>query len=347
VRFILWPLSVVYRLVVGIRNFMFDRGWLRSFQFDFPVILVGNINTGGTGKTPHVIAIASILQQHYRIALLSRGYKRKTRGYIVATPSSKVEDIGDEPRLMKSELPAAEVAVCENRLEGISQLLLEEPPPGVIIMDDGFQHRSVKPGFSVILTAYNNLYINDRLLPAGRLREPKGSVRRADVVIISKCSPEMPKREASELRTTLHLMPLQHLFFTCYKYGELKPLFNDQPVKDPAKQSGCVLVSALASNDYLLDHLKREYKKTEVISFRDHHFYTGKDLERILSEKGKTSLLVTTRKDAVKLNELKQNIMDLGLSFFILDVEVEFLFNGRKKFEEVVRRYVKDARSIV
>lgn len=326
---------------------MYDRGWLRSFKFDFPVILVGNINTGGTGKTPHVIAIARILQQHYRIALLSRGYKRKSRGYAVATPSSRVEDIGDEPRLMKSELPAAEVAVCENRLEGISQLLLEEPPPGVIIMDDGFQHRRVKPGFSVILTAYNNLYINDRLLPAGRLREPKGSVRRADVVIISKCNPAMPKREASELRTTLHLMPLQHLFFTCYKYGELKPLFDEQPVKDPAEQAGCVLVSALASNDYLLEHLKIVYKKTEVISFRDHHFYTRKDLERILNEKGNGSLLVTTRKDAVKLSELNQEIINMALSFFILDVEVEFLFNGRKKFEEVVRRYVKDARSIV
>lgn len=326
---------------------MYDKNWLRSFQFDFPVILVGNISTGGTGKTPHVLAIANRLQNLYRIAILSRGYKRSTKGYIVATKKSLATDIGDEPKLIKQKIPSAEVAVCENRLEGISQLLLEEPAPEVILMDDGFQHRKVRPGYSIVLTAHNRLYIDDHILPMGSLREPKGSLRRADMIIVTKCPEDMIKREASEMRTTLKLLPWQQLFFTCYSYGELKPLFENQETLEYQNLSSCLLVSALASNNYLKDHLSREFKSVASIQYKDHHYFKDSDLKEIKAKLKPDQILLTTEKDAVKLSEMGDSIQSLGLSFFVLPVSVNFLFDGGEKFDQLIKRYVRDSRSIV
>jgi tetraacyldisaccharide 4'-kinase len=347
VRWLLLPLSWLYRAIVAVRNFMYDQQWLRSFQFDFPVILVGNLSTGGTGKTPHVLRIAQLLGKHYRVAVLSRGYKRKTRGYIVATMKSTVADIGDEPVLLKQRVPGLEVAVSENRLEGISQLLLEEPAPEIIIMDDGFQHRRVKAGYNIILTSYSKTFVHDTLLPAGRLREPISSLRRADMIIVSKCPPDMTRREASEMRTALKLLPLHQLFFTSYVYAPLQPLLPEQPGQDVPSVRNCLVISGLASNDYLTDYLKTQYALVDTIAFRDHHDYRPADLQRIKTALQPETVLITTEKDAVKLQALAADILKLELSFFVLPVDVRFLFDGEAKFEEHIHRYVRDARYII
>ena len=346
-RLLLYPLSWLYGLVVGLRNFFYDRGWLRSFQFDFPVVLVGNLSTGGTGKTPHVLAIARILSSKYRVAVLSRGYKRKTRGYIASTELSLVEDIGDEPKLMKQRMPELEVAVCENRLMGISELLQEEPPPNIILMDDGFQHRKVRAGLNIILTDYSKLFTKDHLLPVGRLREPRSSLRRADVIIVTKCPPDMSKREAAEMRTTLHLLPLHKLFFTAYKYAPLKPLLPDQMQTEPGGGHGFLVVCALASNQYLKDHLQSIRPDVKELCFPDHHYYKAADMQKIKQQLDGDRLLVTTEKDAVKLMEIADDIRAAGLSFFVLPVEVEFLFEKAEKFAALIDRYVKDAKSVI
>lgn len=326
---------------------MYDRGWLRSFRFDFPVILVGNISTGGTGKTPHVIMIAELLKKHFRIAVLSRGYKRKTKGYIVATDKSLVEDIGDEPKLMKWKSPSLEVAVCEDRLEGISQLLLEEPSPQIIIMDDGFQHRAVKAGYNIILTSYSKPFTTDRLLPYGNLREPRTSLHRADTIIVSKCPADMSKREASEMRTSLQLMPAHALFFTCYQYGAWQPLLPDQPQQTMPPLKSALIISALASNEYLLDHLKKQCRDLDVMHYPDHYYYKPADLSKIKEKQGGNRVLITTDKDAVKLRELEADITKLELSFFVLPVTVQFLFDGEDRFQEAINRYVRDAKSLI
>ena len=346
-RWLLLPLSWLYRAVVAVSNFMYDQKWLRSFEFDFPVILVGNLSTGGTGKTPHVLHIAQQLGKHYRVAVLSRGYKRKTSGYIVATMQSTVADIGDEPVLLKQRVPGLEVAVAENRLEGIAQLLLEEPAPEIIIMDDGFQHRKVKAGYNIILTSYNKTFIEDTLLPAGRLREPVSSLRRADMIIVSKCPPDMSKREAAEMRTSLQLMPLHQLFFTSYVYAPMMPLLQDQAVTAVPDYPHCLVVSGLASNDYLADYLKTKYARVDTIAFRDHHDYRIADLKNIQAALKENTVLVTTEKDAVKLRAFATTLKELGLSFFVLPVDVRFLFDGEEKFEEHIHRYVRDARYII
>lgn len=326
---------------------MFDQKWLRSFQFDFPVILVGNLSTGGTGKTPHVLHIAQLLGRHYRVAVLSRGYKRRTSGYMVATLKSTVADIGDEPVLLKQRVPGLEVAVAENRLEGITQLLLEEPAPEIIVMDDGFQHRKVKAGYNIILTSYSKTFVHDSLLPAGRLREPVSSLRRADMIIVSKCPADMTKREASEMRTSLQLLPLHQLFFTSYVYAPMSPLLKDQAVTVLPQSRHCLVVTGLASNDYLTDYLKTQYAHVATIAFRDHHDYRTADLKTIEADLKADTVLVTTEKDAVKLRSLATTLKELKLSFFVLAVDVRFLFDGEAKFEEHIHRYVRDARYII
>lgn len=339
-RNLLTPFSWLYKLIVVIRNFLYDAGWLRSFRFDFPVICIGNISTGGTGKTPHIIYLAKALQDKYKAAVISRGYRRKSKGYILAASGSLVADIGDEPKLIKYKMPAMEVAVCENRLIGISTLLQDVNDLVFILMDDGFQHRKVKAGLNIILSSYDALFIHDKLLPAGNLREPVSSLVRADTIIITKCSPQMQRREASELRTTLQLLPLQKLYFTSLGYGELNPLFPLWQNEVITKGKQALVVTGIANDRHLVEALRNQFTVVHKMHFPDHHYFSEKDLQNIKNRLGDNSVLITTEKDAMRLMEQEEIIKNLNLQFYILPVEVQFLFNAEQQFLEDITAYI-------
>jgi len=324
-RLVLLPFGLIYGLITSIRNFFYNKGWLRSFEFDFPIVLVGNLSAGGTGKTPHVEYLIKALQDQYKVATLSRGYKRTMKGYGLATELSLVEDIGDEPKLYKHKFPKTEVAVSENRVTGVYYLLNDEPETRVILMDDGFQHRRIKAGFNIILTTWQKPYFDDYLLPAGNLREYASGVNRAQVVIVSKCPATLTNDQRLRYKSQLNLKHNQHVFFTHLAYGLLYPLFIQQPAIQVKANEEVILLTGIAANRQLKTYVAERYGKVHVAAFADHHYFTPKDFSRLVSSFPATKIIITTEKDAMRLMEQKEAIIQAGFSIFVIPVHVQFL----------------------
>lgn len=348
----LYPVSFLYGTGVRFRNKLFDRGILPSRSFDLPVISVGNLTVGGTGKTPHTEYLIKLLKERYRIAVLSRGYKRKSKGFVLAEPSMPAGMIGDEPYQMKHKFPEIEVAVDKDRCHGIEQLCsLADRRPDVILLDDAYQHRYVKPGLNILLTDYNRLICNDALLPAGRLREPASQKCRAHIVIVTKCPEEIRPVDFRILSKQLDLFPYQKLFFTSFRYKELVPLFSNygrSPIKleELTKGQKIVLMTGIATPGQLLHDLKRYTKQVETLTFGDHHDFTRKDLEELKNRFGQTGrsqrLIVTTEKDAARL--AGNPFLDERLKpyVYVLPVEAYFLQNEEERFNETILGFIKD-----
>lgn len=309
--YLLTPLSWIYGGVTSLRNWMFDRGILPQEEFDVPVVSVGNITVGGTGKTPHVEYILSMLAMDYKIAVLSRGYKRKTKGFILANSHSTPESIGDEPlQIYRNHGLNVKVAVCESRRRGIKELLRQFPDLQLIVLDDAFQHRYVKPKVSILLTDHSHPFYEDKLLPLGRLRESPLQVGRADMVIITKCPEELTPLDYRLLSKDIDLVAFQKLFFSRYSYGHLTPVFPDD---DPynvslgalTERDGALLVSGIANPRSFVRHFKQYPMRVKVAHFDDHHNFSREDIQ-LLKDKFKTlsgerKIIITTEKDAVRL----------------------------------------------
>lgn len=343
-RYLLLPFSLLYGLLISLRNFFYDKGWLRSFEFDFPVILVGNLNTGGTGKTPHVEYLIHALRQKYKIATLSRGYKRKLRGYALATQLSLVEDIGDEPKQYMQKFPDIEVCVSEDRVKGVYSLLQDAPDVNVIIMDDGMQHRRIKPGLQIMLTAFDKLFYKDIILPAGNLREPKNGSRRAHIILVTKCPADLDQTTAEKIRSRIKKYSGAQIFFTTQVYDALQPLFADMKSRSNSEQ--CLFVSGIANNRHALAHLKNSFSDVKPMAFRDHHYFTENDIRRIALH-AKNAMVITTEKDAMRLMEQEDMIRQNELHIFILPVKVEFLFNASAAFDALITNYITTATPVV
>ncbi len=341
-RKILLPISWVYLLITAGRNFLYDKKWLRSFEFDFPVIIIGNLSTGGTGKTPHIEYLIRLLNEDYHVAILSRGYKRKTKGFILSTEDSLVQDIGDEPKQIKQKYQDVEVAVCEDRFLGISALLQNTEDVDVILMDDGFQHRHVKAGFNILLTKYDQLFCNDYLLPAGNLREPKSGYKRAQVIIVTKCPHNLSKEIRENLQLLINPDHGQQLFFTSVYYGNMYPLFNGQSISKPDNIDHAFIVTGIAGKSGWSTYLKEKNIEAQEITFADHHYFDANDIFKIKSkaEQSSTSIIITTEKDAARLSEQKKSILNAGLSVFVLPVEIQFLFNEADNFNTLISYYI-------
>lgn len=327
----LTPLSWLYGLGVRFRNFMFDCGLLRSKSFDVPVISVGNITVGGTGKTPHTEYLIRLLSKDQQVAVLSRGYKRKSRGYRLATTDTKVEEIGDEPFQMKSKYPQIHMAVDKNRCHGIEQLIKDDvnPPVDVIILDDAYQHRYVTPGINILLMDYHRLIYFDKLLPAGRLREPKSGRDRADIVIVTKCPRYITPMDKRGIARSLDLGNWQKLFFTTYKYPDTIDDIGDNPL----------LVTGIASPEQMAYDLGKIIPKFEVMSFGDHHNFTPSDIESI-KRKAAGRTILTTEKDATRLHGL-DNVK-------VIPIEVEFMDDRKQEFDDIINSYVlKNSRNSI
>lgn len=308
---ILTPLSWLYGAGVWTRNKMFDWGILPQESFSVPVVCIGNITVGGTGKTPHTEYIVSRLGRRMKVAVLSRGYKRKTHGFILANNHSTPEMIGDEPLQIHHKFGRAiKVAVCENRREGIRELLRLFPDLELIVLDDAFQHRYVKPTVAVLLTEYNRPVHNDHLLPLGRLRESVMAINRADIVIVTKCPEQMSALDKSLKKKDLDLMSFQRPFFSRYEYENLSPVFPEDCPYDVRlgaldEKDGVLLVTGIAHPRYFVRHFKPYPFRVKVLHFPDHHDFTRKDIEEIQKRydalPGVHKIIVTTEKDAVRL----------------------------------------------
>lgn len=339
VRYALTPLSWAYGLGVWVRNKLFDSGILKEESFSIPVVSVGNLTVGGTGKTPHVEFIVDNFSRKYKVAVLSRGYKRKTTGFVLAGKHSTPDIIGDEPmQIFQKYGYRVKVAVCESRSEGIKELCRLFPDLELIILDDAFQHRYVKPKVSILLMDYNRPFYSDKLLPLGRLRDNPEQANRADMVIVTKCPDTMSPLDCRLIAKHLDLMSFQKLFFSRYAYSGLEPVFpDDSPysvnLEHLSAKDSVLLLTGVANPRSFVKYFRQFKMKIKVDHFPDHHDFTRNDIheisERFKSMMGERKLIVTTEKDAVRLmfnpyypKDLKPYTFYLPLSVKIADMDL-------------------------
>lgn len=343
----LLPLSWLYGIGVGIRNSLFDLGILKSRSFDVPVISVGNITVGGSGKTPHVEYLIELLRKRAKVAVLSRGYKRKSKGYVLSGPDTKMQEIGDEPYQMHKKFNDIYVAVDKDRCHGIERLTTdsETKDTDVILLDDAYQHRYVKPGINILLVDYHRLIIYDKLLPAGRLREPKEGKTRADIVIVTKCPKNLKPMSFRVLSRALNLFPYQQLYFTRLDYSDLHLLFGKKtrPLSDITPNEHILLLTGIASPEQMVQDLKPYCKDITPLRFADHHQFTDSDVEKINSTFASLpspSCIITTEKDATRLENMQGLSEEVKRNLYVLPVKVKVMLDKQEKFEETIISYV-------
>ena len=343
----LMPLSWIYGAVVGIRNALFDNGILKSREFALPVIAIGNITVGGSGKTPHTEYIVELLHDMFKVAILSRGYKRKTRGYRLAKSDTTMPQIGDEPYQMHEKFPDAYVAVDSNRCHGIDRLTSDEATKDtqVVVLDDAFQHRYVKPGLNILLIDYHRLIIYDELLPAGRLREPKKGKDRADIVIVTKCPKDTKPMGFRVLQRALNLYPYQDLYFTTMTQLPLKPLFAEgKPLEKSGLLPNVLLLSGIASPEQIMEDMKDKCTSITPMHFSDHHQFTKSDAEAINTQykmMSKPAIIITTEKDATRLENLPNLSEEVRTAMYVQPIRVTFMMDEEEKFNEKIKSYVR------
>jgi tetraacyldisaccharide 4'-kinase len=341
---------MIYGLITFLRNRLFDHNILKSQEFDIPVISVGNINVGGTGKTPHIEYLVSILKKDFRIAVLSRGYKRKTHGFVIASNESTVYDIGDEPRQIKNKFPEIEVAVDEKRARGIQKLIEGYKNLNLILLDDAYQHRFVKPGISILLIDYSYPLYLDHLFPYGRLRESRHEKHRANIILITK-SPEFIKPiDKRILIKNIQPFPYQTIYFTSFRYSQPIPVFENiqNTVSYELIQNSnykALLVTGIANPAPLLVFLRKYCRTISHITFHDHHRFSTNDISKItLSYEAIHSehkIILTTEKDAMRFRDLPDNKVLTNLPVYFISLEVQFLNGEKRQFDKQIIDYVR------
>ncbi len=334
-NFLLVPLSWIYRTVVSVRHKLFDAGILKSRKFDIPIICIGNITVGGTGKTPFAEMLIGHFRQSHKVALLSRGYGRKTKGYLevqTTTPSSRS---GDEPKQIKLKYPDTVVVVCERRAQGIDTIRRNHPDVDLIIMDDGFQHRKVEAKINIVLVDYTRPLHEDHMLPWGRLRDLPSQLHRAHFVCMTKCPASMNALQQRISRKELSLYPYQCLFFTRVVCGALHPIF---PQDAPGTVTAGTRVSAMAAignPSSFVSGLKNRYDVVDTILYNDHHRYRVSDLarmERALEAAPAGTVIVTTEKDAVKLTSSRKIPVEIRSRLYFMPIHISFVDNSKEDF---------------
>jgi len=343
IRILLFPFSLIYALIVTIRNWCFDKKILPSTSFNLPVICVGNLAVGGTGKSPMVEWLIQSLKDRYPVAVLSRGYKRKTRGYALANASTTALDIGDEPMQFHSKFPEVAVAVGEERIVAIPQLLHDRPETRAILLDDAFQHRAVKAGLNILLTDYSNLFTRDWWLPSGDLRDAPSSYRRAQAIVVTKCPDDLEDDQRRAIAIEIGPRPGQELFFSAIDYGTPYHITRlDQEVIDEDVE--VLLVTGIANpaplKRWLNDHSRTYYE----IAYSDHHIFTIDDLHtitrRFTSISAGKKLILTTEKDAVRLIKFRQELE--AWPFYVLPITPRFLFGEEGRFADMIIQFINE-----
>ncbi|HPG12397.1 MAG TPA: tetraacyldisaccharide 4'-kinase [Chitinophagaceae bacterium] len=342
VRILLLPFSFIYWIGIVIRNWLYDSKIFSSKSFNLPVICIGNLSTGGTGKSPMVEFLVNSLKDQHKVAVLSRGYKRKTSGYMLADKNSTASTIGDEPMQFHIKFPDVTIAVGEKRAEAIPQLLKDKPDTDLLILDDAFQHRQVKAGLNILLTGFDNLFTRDIYLPAGDLRDLKSSYKRTDIIVVTKCPVDTNEETRNKIIKEIKPLPHQSIFFTAIEYGSVFDLqTKEELLLRPDLK--LILVTGIAKPEPLINWAKAWSPKVTVLQFADHHDFSITDIEKIkkqFNDSGNDTIILTTEKDAVRLQPFKDDLKELP--FYIIPVAHKFLFNEEQQFTAIVNNFTND-----
>ncbi len=342
-RILLLPFALLYGIIVRIRNWMYDKKYFHSAEFNFPIICVGNIAVGGTGKSPMVEYLLNLLHPQFSVATLSRGYKRKTKGYVLANHDTTALDIGDEPMQFHIKFPDVAVAVGEQRVLAIPELLQDQPQLQCIILDDAFQHRAVKAGLNILLTEYGNLYTRDFFLPTGDLRDEWASANRSDIIIVTKCPADLSTDQKQKLIRRIHPLQTQKIYFTTIEYG-IPYHINSSIQRKVTQEDEILLVCGIANpkplKEYLLHNASTYYQK----DYPDHHIFSIDDLNEIKETfqdiDAENKFILTTEKDAVRLTKFRDELKDLPL--FVIPIRHQFLFEEAGQFNEAVISFIRN-----
>lgn len=333
---LLRPFAEVYALVTDFRNWLYDKRYFKSVTFDLPIISVGNLSVGGTGKSPHIEYLISLLQNEFRVGVLSRGYGRKTREYIAVQSSSTAEEVGDEPLMFKQKFPNAAVAVAIDRIQGIPLLLTDFPETDVVLLDDAFQHRAIHAGLTILLTDFSRLFTDDFVLPAGRLRERKKNYKRADIIIVTKCPQEISSEERTRFREKIKPHSHQRVYFSSIEYGTRYPLFS------PREQlpENILVVTGVANGKPLEDFLKTQFANVYSQHYNDHHTFDRYDLESIRTAfndiGAEKTIVITTEKDAARLLAHRDWFEQNNIPLYVQPIRVKLLGEDEKSFRDDV-----------
>lgn len=337
-RKILYPFSLIYGLIIDLRNWAFDSGILKTQEFDLPVIAVGNLNVGGTGKSPQIEYLIRLLQTTYKTAVLSRGYGRKTKGFLVANDDSDADQLGDEPFQFYRKFRNICIAVDENRVHGIEQIQGACPEVELVLLDDAFQHRYVKAGLYVLLTAFGDLYVNDLVLPAGNLRESKRGANRADIIVVTKCPVNLSKEDRIRIEKKLNPEPFQKVFFSTIAYQKIVSGNQKELEIAELKNYSILLVTGIANPAPIEDFLDQNEIGFEHMRFGDHHRLTNMEIQSISKKyaemSGTKKIMLTTEKDFVR------NFLEVDLPVYYLAIQTEFI-EGEEDFNNLIINYVR------
>lgn len=349
IRLLLTPFSLIYGLVISLIHFAYDTGLMKASRFSIPVIGVGNLSIGGTGKTPHIEYIIEMLHEYIDVATLSRGYKRETSGFRLVSPEDTALIVGDEPLQFKTKYPDITVAVGESRAYAIPQIIMHRPGTQVVLLDDSFQHRGVAPGLNILLTSHDNMFTEDYLLPAGRLREWRSGYKRADIIIVTKCHFEMTEADRDKCLKDIHPLPHQRVFFSYFEYGHPYNFYNRNETITLRQDMDVLLLSAIANTQYLEKYVSLKAGNITEIEFTDHHIFDGRDIEKITkvfrAYGSASNIVLTTEKDAMRLQLHREKLAENKLPVYILPVKVRFHFEGGHEFEKTIKDFLLDFRS--
>lgn len=342
VKLILWPFSLLYGAVTGLRNALYETEILKSAKFGIPIISIGNLSVGGAGKTPHVEFLIRMLKDYIQVGVLSRGYNRTSKGFRMVHNSDNASQAGDEPLMYAKKYNDVVVAVCESRATGIPEMVKRYPGLQTVLLDDAFQHRSVMPDINILLTEFNNPYSEDFLMPMGRLREGRSNAERADIVIVSKCPEVLMEEERLSMVKKLHLLDYQSVYFSKYRYGKPYSFYEPGYVLDISKVKNLLLVTAIASTRYLMDYLSKFDFSIKNMEFEDHRYFSADDITNIIklynsSGEPESRILLTTEKDATRLALHYERLVAEKINVFVLPVSIEFLFDDQHRFENEIK----------
>ena len=330
-RKILFPFSILYGIITSIRNFLHDNKILKSYSFDVPVIAVGNLSVGGTGKTPQIEYLIRLLSDKYKVATLSRGYKRKSKGFVLADKTSNASTLGDEPFQYFQKFKYIQVAVDADRKNGINQLISSENKPEIILLDDAFQHRRVNAGLYILLTTFNDLYVDDYILPTGNLRESRSGARRANIIIVTKCPQNISAEAQNQIKSKFQLSENQKLFFSYIQYDDFIYSENQKIDAGIFIKENKLIIAGIAKPEPFFEFLKKE--NDEILQFPDHHQFSENDIE-LIKNKSENKLIITTEKDFVRL----KGFIDQEKLFY-LPIKCKFIAE-QENFDKTILNYV-------
>jgi tetraacyldisaccharide 4'-kinase len=340
-RILLLPFAIFYWFIIWLRDFFYRKNFFKSASFGLPVICVGNLSVGGTGKSPMVEYLVEHLKDHFKVATLSRGYKRKTKGYALANEQTTALDIGDEPMQFHQKFPNVPVAVGEERLVAIPQLLHDRPDTEVIILDDAFQHRAIRAGLNILLTDCNNLFTRDFYLPTGDLRDLKSSYKRAHIIVVTKCNEELSSEEAQEIRDEIAPLEHQQIFFTTTRYQHPYHIIRGDQY-EINENLEILLVTGVANPQPLKNLLEEHAASYQLVQFRDHHIFRIDDMNdlkrRFEKIEAEEKIILTTEKDAVRMMKFKTELEKSRI--YVIPVRHHFLFDEGEKFNQAVKNFI-------